>query len=273
MKRNVHLLTIDPQFDFCDPTGKLFVPGADADMVRLAGFVDAHRNEISNIHVTLDSHHLLHVAHPIWWSDKNGNHPGIFTLISASDLKNGTWTTTHPGLYRESATYVEALDASKRYPLTIWPPHCLIGSIGATIYDPYLNAIDAWSAGRFHIIDFVAKGSNPRREHYSAVKAEVPDPTDPGTLINTNLVRMLEEADEILISGEALSHCVANTVMDIADAFTDRSYISKFTLLRDCTSLVPDPPNMTIFTDFTDKFLSDMQSNGMRVTTSTEWNN
>jgi len=33
---NVHLLIIDPQNDFSNPQGSLFVPGADDDMKRLA---------------------------------------------------------------------------------------------------------------------------------------------------------------------------------------------------------------------------------------------
>ena len=37
--RSIHLLAIDPQNDFCDPSGSLYVPGADEDTKRLAGFV------------------------------------------------------------------------------------------------------------------------------------------------------------------------------------------------------------------------------------------
>jgi nicotinamidase-related amidase len=29
-----HLLVIDPQVDFCDPSGSLYVPGAEDDMGR-----------------------------------------------------------------------------------------------------------------------------------------------------------------------------------------------------------------------------------------------
>ena len=39
--KQVHLLIIDPQNDFCSPDkGSLFVPGADQDMLRLATMVD-----------------------------------------------------------------------------------------------------------------------------------------------------------------------------------------------------------------------------------------
>jgi nicotinamidase-related amidase len=36
----LHLVVIDPQYDFCDPNGSLFVPEADNDMKRLAVMVE-----------------------------------------------------------------------------------------------------------------------------------------------------------------------------------------------------------------------------------------
>ena len=47
--KKVCLLIIDPQFDFCDPTGKLFVPGADLDMVRLGKFIEKKGEGIHHI--------------------------------------------------------------------------------------------------------------------------------------------------------------------------------------------------------------------------------
>src|SRR5690606_2567163 len=54
--KNIQLLVIDPQNDFCRPDGALAVPGADADMDRLARLVGALRDRLADIHVTLDSH-------------------------------------------------------------------------------------------------------------------------------------------------------------------------------------------------------------------------
>ena len=36
MAGNIQLLVVDGQFDFCDPAGALYVPGADEDMKRLS---------------------------------------------------------------------------------------------------------------------------------------------------------------------------------------------------------------------------------------------
>ena len=127
----IHGLIIDPQEDFCNPaTGALYVSGAGEDMERLARMLRRIGPKLDDIHVTLDSHHLVDIAHPIWWKDSAGNHPDPFTIISLSDLEAARWTTTQPGMYRRSHEYVASLEANGRYPLCIWPYHCLIGSTG-----------------------------------------------------------------------------------------------------------------------------------------------
>ena len=97
----VHGLIIDPQQDFCDPaTGALYVPGAEDDMVRLATLIHRFGDRIDRIHVTLDSHHYVHIAHPIWWIDAAGRHPEPFTIISASDVEEGRWRAARPAWAR-----------------------------------------------------------------------------------------------------------------------------------------------------------------------------
>ena len=56
MSNKAILLVIDPQVDFCDPNGSLFVKGADADMKRLATMIRENINLIERINITLDSH-------------------------------------------------------------------------------------------------------------------------------------------------------------------------------------------------------------------------
>lgn len=265
----VELLIIDPQNDFCDPSGSLSVPGADQDMIRLADMVRRLKHKLDDIHVTLDSHRLVDISHPSWWRDRAGNPPAPFTQISTDDLKSGRWTTTQPSAYRRSLKYLEDLDKTNRYPHVIWPPHCLIGSWGHSIYPELFQALQEWEE-RFALVDFVTKGSNPWTEHFSAVKAEVPDPEDPTTHVNTGLIQTLEEADIILLAGEAKSHCMANTVRDIADCFSNPKYVEKLVLLVDATSRVPDPPGTTLFTDLTVDFMQNLTARGMKISTTTE---
>lgn len=265
MNRNVQLLIIDPQHDFCDPTGSLFVPGAVEDMERVATFIDKHVNEIADIHVTLDSHHFIDVAHPSFWVDSGGKHPDPFTIISADNVRNAVWTPVKPGLTRRMIDYVEALEAGGRYPLCIWPPHCLIGTLGQTVVPSVSEALYKWEAERFGVIDYVTKGSNIYTEHFGAIQAEVPDPSDPSTQLNVPLVQVTESADVLLLMGEAGSHCTANTGRDLVKAFGDNTAIEKVVFLTDGASPVPG------FEQFQTDFINDMTALGMKTSTTVDF--
>lgn len=263
-----HLLLIDPQNDFMDVAGAaLPVPGANADMGRVAAFIKRLGNKLYDIHVTLDSHHVCDVAHPSIWRNAAGDYPAPFTQITASDIDSGVWYPRDPRLKAQMIGYARALEANGRYPLLVWPEHCLIGTHGHNVQGQVMEELNAWARKGMQLVDFVTKGSNWKTEHYSAVQAEVPDPTDASTTLNWDLLNVLQEADVIYIAGEALSHCVANTVRDIANNFGDQN-ISKLVLLTDCTSPVYSP-----FIDFkkvADNFVAEMKSRGMKTALSTD---
>jgi len=255
---------IDPQNDFCDKTGALFVGGADADMTRLSGFINKNRSRLSEVHCTLDSHQVMHIAHPYFWRNSKGENPKPFTLITSDDVKNGVWSPFRPDLQTVAQNYVDTLAKNGRYVLCIWPPHCLIGTWGHSVVPSVADALVAWAVEKRKTVNFVAKGSNPLTEHYSGVQADVPDDNDPSTKLNTNLIDALVEADEILITGEALSHCVANTITDIATQFGDDN-VKKFVLLSDTTS------NVTGFDKLGQDFVMNMVKKGMRVSKTTDY--
>lgn len=252
------LLIIDPQVDFCSPSGNLYVPGADEDSERLARMIRRVSNRINDIHVTLDTHHYFDIAHPIFWTNSLGEHPNPFTLITASDIENGVWRTSIQAMQKRAMEYIYALEANKRYLLCIWPPHCLIGSKGASIYLDVWNSLTEWEKSKVAFVDYVTKGSNFWTEHYSAVQADVPDPDDPGTQLNIQLIKMLQSVDIIGISGQARSHCVANTITDIANNFGEDN-IKKFVFLEDTSSDVPG------FENFGEDFVKDLSARGMQI--------
>jgi len=259
---STHLLVIDPQNDFCDPEdGALYVPGAERDMARLAAIVDRIGVHIDAIHVTLDSHHPIDIAHPIFWRDAAGNAPTPFSGIGPDDMRAGRWTTRRPADRARALAYLDALAAGGRYPHTIWPPHCLIGSPGHNVQPALFAALTRWEARNHAVVDYVLKGKNPWTEHFSAVRAEVPDPADPESGVDTRLIEALKGADRVLIGGEAGSHCVANTVRDLADALGDRAHIERLVLLEDTVSPVPG------FEGLQADFVADLTARGMRLAT------
>lgn len=270
MATKIRLLVIDPQVDFCDgpANGALPVPGAYADMSRLAAMLDRLGGKIDDVDVTLDSHRTIDIAHPAWWVDSKGANPAPFTLIAAADVAAGVWTPRNPAWRQRSLDYVRQLEANGKYALIIWPPHCLIGSPGHAVHPELFAAMKRWEEREFGMVNFVTKGSNPFTEHYSAVAAEVPDPEDPSTLLNGDLIDALRDSDVILIAGEALSHCVKSTVEDIASNIGPE-HVKKFVFLTDCSSPVPAVPGGPDFPAIGQQFIADMVARGMKLATST----
>lgn len=261
---------IDPQNDFCiangpgGEKGALVVAGADKDMERLAAFITKNKKRIDEIHTTLDSHQSVHIAHPIMWRNSKGEHPAPFTAITSKDVRTGVWAASYAPFQKRQQAYVDALEANGRYALVIWPPLCLIGSWGAAVVPAVHAALMDWETSQFNRVNFVAKGSNFFTEHYSGVQADVPDANDVSTKLNVNLIDALSQANEIVITGEALSHCVANTVRDVAAQF-GVDQIKKFTLLKDTSS------NVTGFEKTGRDFVLEMTGKGMKVTDTASW--
>ncbi len=260
--KKTYLLIIDPQRDFCDKTGALSVAGADEDMARLTAFLTVNQKAISEIRVTMDCHQSIHIAHPIFWVNDKGENPPFFTTITDEDVKNGVWKPFHPELVGWATTYTEGLKKNGRYQLMIWPPHCIFGTEGWTVVPSLMNALTGWEKGTINRIHWIQKGNNFLTEQYSAIVADVPDPADPTTALNKELIADLAEADEVLVAGEALSHCLGGTLWDIAENGGD---MTKYTLLTDCTSSVTNCEKLG------DDYVKKLVARGMKTATTGTW--
>lgn len=263
-KTRVHLVVIDPQNDFMDQAGAtLPVTGATEDMRRLAKLIGRVSAKLDDIHVTLDSHRVIDIAHPGMWRNENGDHPAPFTLIGTDDVKNGIWTPRNPAYRQRALAYVTELARQGNYPLIIWPEHCLIGSPGHGVQAELLAALQVWERKNFANVNYITKGTNTFTEHYGALMAEVPDPEDPSTQLNAEFLAVLADADIVVLAGEASSHCVKATVDQIAKHIGDE-HIKKFHLLVDCMSPVGAVPGVD-FPAIAAAWLKDMEKKGMTL--------
>lgn len=243
------------------------VKGGVSDMRRLAKLVDRIGPKLNDIHVTLDSHQVVDVAHPGMWVDGNGKAPGPFTMISPDDIRNGIWRPRNPGHYQRLLAYTEALQASpNQYPLIIWPEHCIIGTWGHAVESTLMGALTRWARKEVANIDWIVKGTNPFTEHYGGFVAEVPDPNDQSTQLRMEVLQMLQNADEIYFAGEASSHCVRATVMQLVDNIGGE-HVKKVKLITDCMSPVPAAPGTPDFPAIAQAFFSDMKARGMELVT------
>ncbi|HEY8977004.1 MAG TPA: cysteine hydrolase [Burkholderiaceae bacterium] len=278
MKTATQLLIIDPQNDFCDVpdayrpvdplTGAPVAPalpvaGAHADMLRTAQFISAAGSWLDEITVTLDSHHQVDIAHPTFWQDANGQAVAPFTQITAAQVRLGTYLPRDPSALPRTLAYLDDLEARGRYVLMVWPVHCEMGTWGHDVHADVRDAYNRWERARLRNVRKVGKGENPWTEHYSAIQAEVPDPQDEQTQLNTALLAALGRADLLFIAGEASSHCVRATTEHIV-ANLPGGRPERLVLLTDCMSPVAG------FEAQHQAFLDDMRAQGVRLATSTE---
>ncbi|WP_220789273.1 cysteine hydrolase family protein [Craterilacuibacter sinensis] len=208
------------------------------------------------IHVTLDTHQQLDIAHPSWWCNTSCEAPPPFTQISITDIENGIWQARNPQQQDHSLAYVKALAQSGRYQLMVWPEHCLQGSWGQQVHNGLAKSLAEWENSHGLKVNYIHKGYNPNTEHYSAIQAEVPDPADPASQVDKTWIAMLARADALLIAGQALSHCVASTIEDLPTQLGE-PYLQKMWLLSDCSSPVPG------FETIAETFMSKMGARGM----------
>ena len=278
MKKNIQLLIIDPQNDFCDlppswrpldaVTGQTTAPalpvtGAHADMLRLARLIEVGAAGLTGITVTLDSHHRFDIAHPTFWATGAGEAVVPFTPITASQVRQGLFVPKDAEMLPKALAYLDELERRGRYTLMVWPVHCEIGSWGHNVHVAVKAAYNQWEDRQLAVAQMVFKGSNPWTEHYSAIQAEVPDANDPDTQLNTALIAALDQADLLVIAGEASSHCVKATTEHIVENLPS-ARPSKVILLTDCMSPVGG------FEAQQQAFLDDMKRRGVVLSTSAQ---
>jgi len=261
MKRT-HMLLIDCQNDFCSPDGSLFVQGADQDMKRLSNLIGKIGDKISEFHVSLDSHNPVQIFFSSFWKDRMGNPPPSYTKITAEDVAKGVWETVNPQDQLKALNYVQRLEANGKE-LIVWPKHTIKGTLGHALFPDISNALINWSETTMREVNFCYKGDNKFTEMYSIFKAEVPDPTDQNTMLNGVLITRIIAADEILIAGEALSHCVKASVEDLISVVPQLA--NRFVLLEDCCS------NVGGFETYGNEFIDKIIKRGVRVMKSTDY--
>jgi nicotinamidase-related amidase len=228
------LIVIDPQNDFCDCKGSLYVDGAEDDIVRLAEHIGISGGAYSDIFVSLDSHDVVAIFHPKFWIDESGNNPAPYTAISASDLASGVWRPTRAAHAPHAGRMFAAMGKKDVPSLMVWPEHCVVSTWGHRIAEPLARALAAWRETTGAPVRYVFKGENPYTEMFSIFEGI--DDSWPDAAFNEGLYSRLAAFETLVFAGEALSHCVEASVA---------SYLSRgapprqrVQVMSDCTSCV-----------------------------------
>lgn len=269
----IGLLIIDPQNDFHDinpekaPEGQsaaLAVTGATEDSTRLAAFMERFKGNIDQVYVTLDTHADYDIGHPAFWQDEQGNSPEPFTPISSAEIHDGRMTPVDPDLRDYSYQYAKYIEDQGRFVVNVWPIHCIKGSWGHEVYPPVQDAIGRWEQDSGRKTYFKEKGKNPLTEHYGAFTAEYQMASDPETKMDTAFLDNLAKHNLVLVGGQALSHCVGETVHQMVMAWPEEM-CKKIILLRDTTSPVGG------FEEIAEDLVADLQRAGVQVMTIDEF--
>lgn len=203
MEQTTLLLIIDPHNDFVDPSGSLYIPGAEKGIENIVKLIRERSDLFTDIAVTMDTHHKYHIAHPAFWNPR----PEPFTQISVEDLE-----TKYAPVQDEYLEYCRTYLKSLPGPLTIWPEHCLFGSKGWALPDNLISALHDWEIEKNNGNPFMVykKGQNPMFEAFSLFTPEPEHHFRP----YANFVEFCS-FDKIIVCGFAKDICVARTVQDM----------------------------------------------------------
>jgi len=239
---NSCLLIIDPQKDMM-PGGVLNIPGADKDMIRLSNLIKNNISKIDKIFVTLESRNFNNITHRNWWINNEDEHPEDFTSITYDDIKNNIWFSSDPYMSDISCAYLYELERGHDTFLTIYPPHCLIGTEGHNIEHNLMEALITWEK-EGNAVEYVFKGHIPEIEYHGAFKSIMPQAIYPTSSFNTKIFENIFSFDRIMVAGESSSHGVPNTIFQMFDHILDyeelkRDLCRKLIYIGDTSSPLP----------------------------------
>jgi nicotinamidase-related amidase len=232
------LVIIDPQNDFCDQRGRLYVDGASADIARLAAHIERNCENYSDIFVSLDSHDVTAIFHPRFWADSNGCAPAPYTSITQDDFLTGRWQAASATHKKYAAKTFSAMRSKNIDAMTVWPEHCIVSTWGHQIADRLRDALSAWREMTGRAVRYIFKGENPYTDQFSIFEGL--DDSWPETAFNEPLFARLSEFISVTFAGEALSHCVGASILSYTKRLTELGQIKgqRLRLLEDCTSAV-----------------------------------
>jgi len=280
----VGLLLIDVQNTFSIPGFELFVAGRSGmaavhDSERLCRFIYHNVGALTRIHATLDTHTAMQIFHSVFLVDRDGHHPPPMTEVTLADVETGRWRVNPDveealGVGQDHLEhYCRSLTREGKFSLMVWPYHAMLGGVGHALVSSVEEALFFHNIARSSQTAFELKGDHPATENYSVFRPEVEDDIAGRPLrpMNGGLVDTLLSYDALVISGQAKSHCVSWTVLDLLAQIRarDETLAERIYLLEDCTSPVV-VPGVVDFTDQADRQFKELEACGMHLVRSSE---
>ncbi len=253
------LLGIDLQYDFLE-NGSLAVPGSHDDLQRLLGWTYDNMSKITSVKLSKDTHNVFQIFHPSWWQDSSGEKPQPLTAITLQDMDANNWIPIVNPI--GSRDYVENLEKLGKKTLVIWPYHCIQGTLGCAIDSQLMNLILYHSTIRRTRLDIMVKGTSPMSEMYGIFKPEY----DARNIIDLKILNAIANYDRIVITGQAKSHCVLETIAQMLEHYQgNQGAVQKMFVLEDTMSIIPS------FEDSTNESFDEFRSKGVNLVTTQDY--
>lgn len=238
------LLIIDPNNDFADSHGSLYVPNANKAIEAIAHYINENNPEA--IAISLDTHRRYHVGHCAYWQGE-GVQP--FANVRAEDVENGRIAPVFAPKEQVLA-YLHDMESQGRVH-TLWPEHCLVGSWGWACPNALVQALNAWD-NLHHSqrpLHFYQKGEYPDAEMFSIFSyVNEATPNTHGKLV----LDQLAQYDEVVVCGFAKDYCVAESVKDLRN---DPRFEGKLRFFEaGMAAIDPQSANLSIYEECLNNF-------------------
>lgn len=154
-KKNI-LILVCPQKDFCEG-GNLYLEGCEANMERIAKFINLMGNRIKEILVVLDQHPVKHITFNTMWKYSNGETVKPYTPILKT-LDNDFYVNQYP----VKCIFTNSIPSWKpQTEMLVVPPHCIKGSQLSTIHPSIFKSLYTWSVNSRTKWKIIYKNSDP----------------------------------------------------------------------------------------------------------------
>lgn len=285
-KARIALFGIDNQITFLHPNGQLPVENAIADSRRFAELIYRYLPWLTSIYMTLDTHTMWQIFHPVMLIDKDGNHPQVGAPIPNEEIQSEKWRVNPEAAYAifrdpnklgELQLYLKhysqsLADGNSKYPLIPWPFHSPLGGVAHALLPLIEEACWFHNFCRGDQTQFAVKGGQPLTEAYSPLGEEV-TVDHRGRAIGSRNTKLIETAfnfDAVIIGGQAKSHCVRSFIQDLLNwvLVKDPELAKKVYLVEDLTSPVIIPGVVDFTSEATEAF-ENFRAAGMNLVSTT----
>lgn len=192
MTKDNILLIVDPQNDFVDPRGSLYVPRSEEALDEIINHI--YSGKYDRIIVTMDTHQDYHIGHTGFWENIEP-----FSKINKEDIECGKVVpahTTQEELDRIREEVIKEISRTESGEICVWPKHCIVGTWGHNFPKNLSIALNYWSVLQRKSFEVYQKGMNPYKESYSLLDDVIPD---------------FKNAENIMVCGFCRDICVYNT--------------------------------------------------------------